>query len=268
MNIEAAVQEARSLASSAAQLNNIKGLKEDPALPNELSASELLAFGRTFNKSLRMAYQTGDHQLAGIFARHKIELMLGLLIAKKQIEGIFGGTDDGKAGILAEYNWRPAFWGINNDGWRGATPTTSASPQNMIHAGATVFGGSAGNDIQFLENVVFVVLGYANHSQDYPRVVALQERIDTAPQPVLNVGPVWQNNDGRAPVKYFELDSPRILKEDSKFRLQTLAEATVPASEWIYPIGVMYTKASLIVESDIASQNETYLLNHGIVVET
>jgi hypothetical protein len=268
--IQMATAEVRTIATQAFQLNSLKRFKEDPAKPDELSQEELLAFDRTFRKSLRAAHQTNDHMLAGIFSRHKLEIMLGLLIAKKQIEGIFGGTGDSGSTIGVSYSWEPIFWGLQADDWRGQTPTTAGSPQNMIHSGAAVFGGTAGNDVQFLENVVFVVLGYANYSVDYPRVVKLQERIDTAPQPYLNVGPVWRNSNADYPVKYYELDTPRILKNGSKFRLQTLADETVPASEWVYPIGAMFTRHSLLLDLDIPGKSnlETFLADHGVIAES
>lgn len=240
-------------------------MKTNPMEPNQsnLQDDELLAFNISFNRAIRAGPAYNDPVYQSIFLRHRADLLLGLLIAKTQMQGQFTGTA-GKAGIVAEWGFRAGYWG-KGDSWRGSYISTGGSMQNWVHSGSTQLGGVAGNPVLFGENVVFVVLGWGAVAADTTETILFQDTIDNAPQPVTVVeDQLWQA-DVMKPYMVREFDTPRILGFRSLYEVQALARGTVPASEWARPIGVVYTTANILQENDLGAKTATELNNLGIL---
>lgn len=254
------VQDLRDLASDAFALNEVKKLKLETTDAHKVSDDELLGWNVAFNRRIRAAYQTDDPVLGGIYERHRLEFMLGLLVAKNQMHGDFMGTE-AKTGIGAVWGFESGFWGqTGTDGsWESNFITTADAAQNWIHGGVSAGqsgtgAGAAGSDLILGESQVNVIVAYGLYALDRPNTQKIQERINTAPQPFVDFQHQVINENSLRPVKVIELDTPRFLVQDSRFRVQAHAVQTVPASEFMFPIGVAYTKSNILQTFDLAAQ--------------
>lgn len=267
--VQAIIDDVRGMAVTAERLNDEKKLGLDPVGAAQLHDDELLAFNRSFNRSVRAAYQSGDTILTGIYQRHKLEIMLGLMMAKQQMNGDFQGQEAVVNGLGVQFGFEAAFVGLGDD-WRNNAgtavyPTTSGSLQNWIHDGSNKMGGTAGGNIKVMENLVLVLLGIALYSQDIPSTIKFQERIDTRLQPVMVVQETYRNEHADMPYKIREFDTPRILHEDSEYRVQMVAERTVPSTEWAQLIGVAYTKSNILLNGDLGAKTAAQLVTDGLL---
>nr|WP_294805611.1 hypothetical protein [uncultured Nitrososphaera sp.] len=260
-------QEALTYFTAAAKLNEDNQLGKDIVDVDSLSPKEIILWRLPYSRSTRPTIQTRENALAGIYTRHMIESALALLTAKKQIHGDYVGTEGKQQGIVGIFGPHAAFFGLGDD-YRNSYISTGGSMQNWIHSGSTQLGGSAGNDVIFGYNVVHCIMGLALYSEEVARTVHIQERINTAPQPVVTVQEQMRNANNNEPWHIREFDTARILGNATQLRLQVLAGATVPASEFGMPICITYTTANILQENDLGAKTASQLNNLNLLNTT
>ena len=195
-------------------------------LYKELTSKELEIFERTFERMLVQYFP--EREIREIFLRHKGEILLGCMVAKNQFEKEFDGEmpSSGKFGMIIS---RASFFGIGDD-WEDASPFTTGSPQNWIHSGTSLLGGTAGNAIKIGENAVHVIVGVGD-LHPAPKVESIKFWVDGKPKPVIYTGWTWKTSG--IPVK--ELESAIILKEDTTFLAKVFISAAFGSSVDDYP---------------------------------
>jgi len=140
-----------------------KTLADDLGLVvKELSDKELKKFGKSFERQFVLAF--AEREIVDIYMRHQGEILLGAMVAKQQMDAEIDGEMplSGKIGMLPI---RAAYLGIGDD-WEDADlvdgPFATGSPQNWIHSGTTLMGGTSGNPIKIGENAVHVVIAFGS----------------------------------------------------------------------------------------------------------
>ena len=205
----------------------------------ELTERELAAFERAFERLL--VFQFPEREVRDIFVRHKGEILFGCMIAKAQFDADFDGEspDSGKFGMTVT---RACYLGVGND-WEDASPFSTGSPQNWIHSGTSLLGGTAGNDIKIGKNQVTVVVGVGSYHPS-PKIESFAFWVDGNPKPTVTVGYLWKVSD----LHVKELDKAIILYEDRTFLAKVFISAALGTSVEDYPylLGVSFLPESIL----------------------
>ena len=194
-------------------------------LHKELTQKELEIFERTFERMLVQYFP--EREIREIFLRHKGEILLGCMVAKNQFEKEFDGEmpSSGKFGMIIS---RASFYGIGDD-WEDAGPFTTGSPQNWIHSGTTLMGGTAGNAVKIGKNAVHVVIGVGSLHPS-PKIESMFFEIDGKDKPILVTMPMK-----RSGLRVKEFDTAFILKQGTTILGKVFISAAFGSSVDDYP---------------------------------
>lgn len=215
-----------------------------------LTDKELVRFGRSFERQFIRALP--DRGMVDIHLRHLSEALLGAILAKEQMDSEIDGEVPASNKIGGPYPIRASWLGIGDDwedilGITGAVTSSwpTGTPQNWIHSGTSLLGGTIGNAIRILENAVHVVYGI--HSLHVsPKIEAVQFTIDGKTKPA-NFTHWAQKVAAGHTQRIKELDSAYIWKKDTTVLAQVFisnAYGAAAAFQVDYPAlyGVSYIK--------------------------
>jgi len=188
--------------------------------------SELDLFDVSFRRQFLLTFP--EREIADIFVRHKAEILVAAMVAKKQFGKSFGGErpEANQFGMVLS---RAAYFGVGDD-WEDAAPFTTGSPQNWIHSGTTLLGGTAGNPIKIGENAVHCILAIGSYHPS-PKIESVKLEIDGKPKPIVYTG--WNVKLSDLALK--ELDKSIILYEDRTFLAKVFISEKFGSSVDDYP---------------------------------
>jgi len=255
-----------SLQNEAAKYLDELGIEYTKLGKDELELFEV-SFARQF--VLGNPYR----EVADILVRHKREILMGAMIAKKQMDTAFDGMFPGSNKIgMTEI--RAAYLGVGDD-WddiyritNGTAYWTPGSAQNWIHSGTAYLGGTAGNPIRVYDNLVAVIVGIASQHPS-PKLESVYFEIDGKPKPVVpcQFSKRAQTFDG-FPIK--ELDDAIILYKGKEFKAQVFFSdqgGTVSqVVDYPFPVGAAFVKEPALRVLDpysligTAAARDAYLL--------
>lgn len=201
--------------NEAVQLGGDLGITVRP-----LTGRELTRFGRAFQR--QFIRELEDMEMIKIHMRHIKEALLGAMIAKEQMDAEIDGELPASNKIGGPLPIRAAWLGIGDD-WEdldsiysSAQGTwTTGAPQDWIHSGTLLMGGTDGNAIRIGQNAVHVFYGlHSLHAS--PKIESVQFTIDDKQKPILQTHWAQKVAPGMSQ-KIKELDTAFILKKDTNF---------------------------------------------------
>lgn len=257
------IQTLRTLEAAARIVNDRSQYKQDID-GVQLSDKELTDFDKSMTKVVRRANQGEDGLVINsIFMRRRVEILIGLLAAKKLFQLAFHGTEPAD-GFGVMWNPEAGIFGKGRD-WDSDSSITGGAPVNWIHSGSTQLGGSAGNPIAIGSSVFHVVLGFADYSIDTPRIIKFLEQINAAPLPAVIAEESFRTDKDNQTFRVHEVDNARYLKTTMTYRVQAQSRVTNLASEWIKPLVVTFAKQNVFMQTDLGNQTAATLNNLNIV---
>jgi hypothetical protein len=200
----------------------------------ELTPVELSRWGQSFERQFVLQYEYRD--IVEMLWRRQKELLLGAMIAKEQMSAEIDGESPASGKVGGPLVIRAGYLGIGDD-WEDASPFATSSPQNWIHSGTTLLGGTPGNPIRVLENAVFVVVGIGTYHPS-PKIEAIKFTIDGKEKPTLTTG--WALKKSGLAVR--EFDSAYIWKKNTTVLAKVFISGAFGTSAADYPflIGAAY----------------------------
>ena len=176
-----------------------------------------------------------EREIVDIFKRHLGEILLGAMVAKKQFSLSFDGETP-KPGTFGMTLIRACYLGIGDD-WEDASPFATGSPQNWIHSGTTLLGGTAGNPIRIGENAVHVVIGIGSLHPS-PKIESVFFKINGSDRPVIVTG--WPLKMSGLTVK--ELNEALILRKNTTILGKVFISSKFgsTAEDYPYLLGVSF----------------------------
>jgi len=236
----------------------LKGMQDDArslaselgVVTRDLTDKELVRFGRSFERQFVLTL--AERAFVDIYLRHQKEALLGAMIAKAQMESEVDDEQPAANKIGGPLPIRACWLGIGDDWedidsiYNGVQGTWSTgSPQNWIHSGTTLMGGTAGRAVRVGENAVHVVFGIASiHAS--PKIESVQFTLDEKTKPTLLTFFAQKSLPGAVRcIK--ELDNAHIFKEDTTVLAKVFisrAFGTLVSNVTDYPelVGVSYIK--------------------------
>lgn len=233
----------RSLQAEAKSLAEALGL-----VVKELSDTELKRFGRAFERQFVLQYT--ERQIVDLYLRHQGEALLGAMVAKEQMDAEIDGEQPGSGKIGGPLPIRACWLGIGDD-WEdilgiygGAQGYWSTgSPQNWIHSGTTLMGGTAGNPVKIGENAVHVIFGIGSlHAS--PKIESVKFEINGKEKPTILT--FWQQKMPFS-LRVKELDNAFVWKKGDTilgkvFISGAFGDAVTQVVDYPYLIGVSFIK--------------------------
>ena len=215
-----------------------------------LTAKELTRFGRAFERQFIRALE--DMEMRAIHMRHIKEALLGAMIAKEQMDAEIDGELPASNKVGGPVPIRACWLGIGDD-WEdiysiyntAAGVWTTGAPQNWIHSGTLLMGGTGGNAVRIGKNAVHVIYGlYSLHAS--PKVESVKFTIDQKAKPILQTHWAQKVAPGMSQ-KIKELDTAFIFKRDTNVLAQVFishAFGDYSATQCDFPAlyGVSYIK--------------------------
>jgi len=204
----------------------------------KLTEDELEVFEASFNRQFVLAFP--QREIKDLFLRHKQEILMGAMVAKDQMSAAFEGQfpSSNKIGMC---DIRAGFLGIGDD-WEDAGSWTTGSPQNWIHSGTTLLGGTSGNPIRIGENAVHVVIAVGSKHPS-PKLESVYFEIDGKPKPVITTHFATRLVPyGALPIK--ELDDAILLYKNKELLAKCFFSATFGSTVTDYPylLGASFIK--------------------------
>lgn len=215
---------------------------------NPLTDAELEVFGLSFERQLILQFP--QREIVDIFKRHQTEILLGAMVAKQQMNSEIDGENPSSGKIGGPLVTRAGWLGIGDD-WEDAGTWTTGSPQNWIHSGTTLMGGTAGNPVRIGENAVHVVVGVGSLHPS-PKIESVQFTIDGKTKPAIITGFATKVSD----LKVKELDVSQIWKKGTTVLGKVFISAAYGSSVTDYPylLSVSFIKENILREyHDVAN---------------
>lgn len=219
------------MASAASLMGQAQRMLQQLRLSfDNLVDAELTLFDRTYDRLFYLEHPF--REVRDIYARRKADILAGALVAREQMGGGFGGEfpEGGQFGMVLP---RAAFFGIGDD-WEDASPFTTGSPQNWIHSGTSLLGGSAGNPIRIEENAVHVIVAVGSLHPS-PKIESIPIKLGGNDYPPLITSTVWKQAAQAGGLAVKELERPIILKERDTFLAKVFISSTFGSSAADYP---------------------------------
>jgi len=183
-----------------------------------LGDDERKKFSRAFERSLVLAYP--EREIRDAYLRHQGEILLGAAVAKEQMDATIDGEQPQPGKIGGPIPIRAAFLGVGDD-WEDLGSFSTGSPQNWIHSGTSLLGGTSGNPIRIGENAVHVIIGIRSRHPS-PKVESVKFTVDGNEEPVIITG-FAQKASGLA---FKELDNGKIWKKNTTVLGEIFASAS------------------------------------------
>lgn len=231
--------------------NDARTLADDLGVVTiDMTDKELTRFGRSFVR--QFVIQSPLREIADMYLRHQKEALLGGMIAKQimnaEVDDEIPASNKigGPVAINAQWlglgdDWediRSIYNNVQNQ-W------TTGAPQNWIHAGSLLMGGTVGNAVRIGTNAVHVIWGVGDINPA-PKLTSVQFTVDGKQKPVIY--PNWaQKQSPNLTSLVKEFDNAFILKKDTTFLARVLFSANFGGpSAFVtdYPVlwGVSYVK--------------------------
>jgi len=240
-----------SLSSLKSMMADARTLADDlGVVTRDLTDRELIRFGRAFER--QFIRQLATREVRDIFLRHQAEALLGAMIAKEQMDAEIDSEQPAPNKIGGPIPIDAAFLGIGDDwedinGIYGGVQSSwsTGSPQNWIHSGTSLLGGTAGNPIRIGENAVHVVFAIGSLHPS-PKLHSVQFTIDGKTKPKLQCAFAQKYMPG-APRPVKELDNCYILSKDKTVLAKVMfshayGEPVDYVIDYPYLIGVSFIK--------------------------
>jgi hypothetical protein len=239
-----------SLGDLRAMQGDARSLADDlGVVTRDLTDKELTRFGRSFERQFVLT-QT-ERQIVDIYMRHQAEALLGAMIAKEQMNNEIDDEQPASNKVGGPLPIRACWLGIGDD-WEDLDSVYNTvqgvwsvgSPQNWIHSGTLLMGGTAGNAVRIGENAVHVVFGLGSlHSS--PKIESVQFTVDGKQKPVLLT--FWQQKCLPNGLKVKEFDNAHIWKKDTTvlgkvFISRAFGNTVDSVVDYPYLLGVSYIK--------------------------
>jgi len=210
-----------TLSDLRAMQDDARTLADDLGIvTKDLTDKELTRFGRSFVRQFVVGLP--QREMVNIFLRHQKEALLGAMIAKEQMNAEIDDELPAANKVGGPLAIRACWLGVGDD-WEDIysiyntlqSSWSTGSPQNWIHSGTLLMGGTAGNAIRIGENAVHVIFGaYSLHAS--PKLESMQFTIDGKLKPMLYCGWAQKQAVGHT-LKIKEFDNAFILKKDTTF---------------------------------------------------
>jgi len=219
--------------------------RKEELVVKPLTDEEIKAFARSFNRQFLLPY--AQRQIADIYLRHLGEILLGAMMAKEQFDQSLGGERP-PAGKFGMVPIRPAFFSY--DDWDEIGSITGGSPQNWIHSGTTLLGGTAGHAIAIEENAAHIIIAVGSLHPS-PKIESFQYTIDGKTKPVsvswyhFGVG----TKDSALKIKEFDQAFP--LKKDTTILAKVFQRTT--GNDIPFLMGASYIKEAQLRLHDPAN---------------
>lgn len=211
----------------------------------KFTPDELDRFGRSFERQFVLAIK--QREITDLYMRHAVEILTGALVMKEQADQLFDGERPagGRFGMV----WpRAGFFGIGDD-WTDVSAFTLGSPQNWIHSGTTLMGGTASNAVKIGKKAVHVIFA-VDTLHLTPKIESIQLTIDGKPKPVIVTTWPWTNSDFRAK----ELDVGFLLKKDTTLLAKVFLPGSGSALDYPHLYGVSFTTEDILrIYHDVVS---------------
>jgi len=187
----------------------------------------------------RTALETNDFRSHNdIYYRHLGDFLFGAMIAKAQLKAKFDGSSP-RPGMFGISPLRANYFGLGDD-WDVVTTWSAGSPQSWLHSGTTELGGTSGNPIKVLEDVVHVIVGiedWAPLQGGYPVLESVKFTIDGKEKPIIVTRDAFMS---RAYPRV-EFDEAFFLTKNTTFLAKVFSK-TAPIKETPKLIGITYIK--------------------------
>jgi hypothetical protein len=239
-------------------LSSLKSMQADAraladdlgVVTRDLTDRELTRFGRAFERQFVREYEV--REIRDMFLRHQGEALLGAMIAKEQMNAEIDSEQPAPNKIGGPLPIDACYLGIGDDwedinGIYGGTQSSwsTGSPQNWIHSGTSLLGGTAGNPVRIGENAVHVVFAIGSLHPS-PKIQSVQFTIDGKLKPKLVTAFAQKYLPG-APRPVKELDNCYIFNEDKTVLAKVMishafGEPVTHVVDYPYLIGVSYIK--------------------------
>ena len=214
----------------------------------QLSNEELDKFGRSFERQFVLAIK--EREIIDLYNRHRAEILMGAMIAVKQMGKRFDGERPG-AGKIGMVKPRAGFFGIGDD-WDDVSAFTCGSPQNWIHSGTTLMNGSAGHAVKIGENALHIIIAVGSMHKS-PKIESHCFTVDGKPKPIILTRLPQEFSDLR--VK--DLDVGFVFKKGSTLLgevfLSTQAAAVASLLDWPYLVGASFVPEDILRLHDVAT---------------
>lgn len=234
-----------------AMQDDARSLSDDlGVVTKDLTERELIRFGRSFER--QFVFTLPERQLVDLYLRHQKESLLGAMVAKAQMDNEIDDEQPGSNKVGGPLAIRACWFGIGDD-WEdldsiyaGVQGTwTTGLPQDWIHAGTTLMGGTPGNAVRIGENAVHVVFGLGSlHAS--PKIESVQFTIDGKQKPNLLTFFSQKSLPGAVRV-IKELDNAYVFKRDTTvnthvFISRAFGTTVTNVTDYPYLVGVSYVK--------------------------
>ena len=208
-----------------------------------LTVEELQKFAVSFTRQFVLAFP--HREVVDLHVRHLMEIQMGAMVAKEQMDASFDGETPG-SNRIGMVHPRAIFLGIGDD-WEdvygiysdGQYNWTTGSSQNWIHSGTTVMGGTDGNPIRIGKNQVTVLIAYRDiHSSPKGEVVYYE--LDGKPKSCM----VLSSPTKLSELGIKELDNAIFLYQDKELLCQLFIPDFWGATELTWPsfLGASFIK--------------------------
>lgn len=228
-------------------LNSLLGAAKQAARGKNIQTEEptneeLEAFGDGFDRML--VTRLANRNLVDHYTEHQAEILLGLMAAKKQIGLGFDG--ESPRGGLFGFKELPAYAIGVGDDWDSHGSVTGGIPQNWVHSGTTLMGGSSGNAVKIGPNSVIVITGFASIHPS-PKIERFNVTVNGKPRPFYNTGSSWKwNTDLNLRIR--DLTDIIFLTKSKTLQIDTMQSTTgvdIPVA-----LGVWYTTEDVMRVAD------------------
>jgi hypothetical protein len=269
------ISKLKSLMADAKSLATELGL-----VHRDLTDKELYKFGRTFERQFVLPFP--ERQVVDIHLRHQAEALLGAMVAKEQMEAEIDGELPASGKIGGPLAIRASWLGIGDD-WedigsiygtataRGQGYWTPGSPQDWIHSGTLLMGGTDGNAVKIGENALHIVYGIQSlHAS--PKIESIQFTIDGKDKPILLT--FWTQKTPYT-LRIKELDNAFVWKEDTTvlakvFISEAFGDTITQAVDFPALMGVSYIKEPQLRVHDPVTSTDRVLPGtvHDVILTT
>ena len=213
-----------------------------------LTNDELDKFGRSFERQFVLAIK--EREIIDLYNRHRAEILMGAMIAVKQMSKRFDGERPA-AGKIGMVKPRAGFFGIGDD-WDDVSAFTCGEAQNWIHSGTTLMAGDAGHAIKIGENALHIIIAVGSMHKS-PKIESHQFTVDGKPKPIILTRLPQEFSDLR--VK--DLDVGFVFKKGStllgQVQLSTQAAAVASLLDWPYLVGASFVPEDILRLHDVAT---------------
>jgi len=221
-----------------------------------LDDAELEKFGLSFDRQFVLAIK--EREVVDILNRHRAEILMGAMVAKKQLAKAFDGERP-EAGKFGMTQIRAGWIGVGDD-WDDVSAFTGGALQNWIHSGTTIMGsGTAGHAVRIGKEAVHVVVAIGDLHPD-PKIEAMQFTLDGKPKPGVFTRYQFSGSD----LKIKELDTAFIFKRGTTVLAQVFQKQT--GDSWPFLLGASFLPENIL--RDYVDPASLYGATNDVILQT